>query len=257
MKSVYQGIGKVKSLVIFKVGDTFKSLSEEIGDYDQWIMNGLGSLPCPVTVIDPRKEDNLPDIAWVAGSIITGSHNMVTDRAPWSENLAAWLRTAVSERVPVLGICYGHQLLAHALGGTVDYHPGGMELGTVPVRLSDAAENDLLFKGMPPEFAAQAVHSQSVRTLPKGAILLAGNAFEPHHAFCLANSAWGVQFHPEFSPMAMSSYIRKLTKHDTDGGAKAEALLNGVLPTRDASSILSRFAKVVQHRMTSPVANTM
>src|SRR5690606_15176642 len=124
-------------LIIFKVGDTFPDLAAEIGDFEQWIKTGLGQTDLPVTVVDPRKPDPLPVISDVAGAIITGSHSMVTDREAWSENLGVWLREAVTAQVPVLGICYGHQLLAHALGGEVAHHPVGLEIGTVSVTLNE------------------------------------------------------------------------------------------------------------------------
>lgn len=232
----------MKPLVIFKVGETFSVLSREIGDFDQWIMTGIGSRAVPVTVFDPRTMGVLPDISDVAGAIITGSHGMVTDQAPWSESLAAWLRSAVSHNVPVLGICYGHQLLAHALGGEVGYHPDGIELGTVSVRLTDAARLDPLFQGLPDEFAAQVVHRQSVRRLPPGAVLLGGNAFEPHQAFRVGDTAWGVQFHPEFSSIAMSGYIEELARRSELEQMASESVLNNVLATDDAGTILSKFA---------------
>ena len=237
----------MKSLVIFKVGETFDGLARQIGDFDDWIRSGVGALPIPVAVIDPRAGGNLPNKASVAGAIVTGSHSMVTDREPWSESLAAWLRSAVSENIPVLGICYGHQLLAHALGGEVAHHPDGMELGTVSVKLNEAAKCDALFAGMPEQFAAQVVHRQSVRRLPEGAVLLGGNAFEPHHAFRVGDAAWGIQFHPEFSPAAMAGYIEEVTKHPKK--ANLRCLLEKVTSTDQAASVLPRFANLVVQRM--------
>ena len=173
----------MKPLIILKVGDAVGSLPRESGDFEHWIIDGIGLMQDSIEIIDPRCGDPLPGIADVGGAIITGSGSMVTDRAPWSEDLARWLRTAVPENVPILGICYGHQLLAHALGGEVGYHSQGIEIGTVSVRLSPSAHDDALFADFPDEFLAQAVHRQSVMRLPPGAVLLAGNDFEPHHAF--------------------------------------------------------------------------
>ncbi|RJG04408.1 glutamine amidotransferase [Noviherbaspirillum sedimenti] len=239
----------MKSLIVFKVGETFDGISEKIGDFEEWIISGIGPLPLPIHVVDPRNMVELPSIATVAAAIVTGSHSMVTDRASWSESLAAWLRSAISEDIPVLGICYGHQLLAQALGGEVGDHPDGIELGTIHIKLTNDAKNDALFESLPEEFAAQAVHRQSVRRLPERAVLLASNAFEPHHAFRVGQSAWGVQFHPEFSPAAMSGYINELANQSVDGESCAEASSSKVLPTLEAATILPKFAKVVCQRM--------
>ena len=178
----------------------------------------------------------LPAQADIAGVVVTGSHSMVSDREPWSEAAAAWLRDAVAAEVPVLGICYGHQLLAHALGGEVGYHPQGIELGTVPVSLHDAAQDDPLFAGLPTQFDAQAAHRQSVRRLPEGATLLAGNHFEPHHAFRFGTRAWGVQFHPEFGEAATRAYQMTLNGDAPEGAVR---------PTDVAASVLPRFARIV------------
>ncbi|WP_336470225.1 glutamine amidotransferase-related protein [Caldimonas thermodepolymerans] len=151
----------------------------------------------------------------------------------------AWLRKAVAGGLPVLGICYGHQLLAHAFGGQVADHPDGLELGTHAVHLSAAAADDPLFSALPPSFDAHLVHRQSVRTLPAGAQLLAGNAHEPHQAFRLGRCAWGVQFHPEFGETAMQAYV--------DALAPAHGIIPGpVRATPQAAALLRRFAQVVR-----------
>lgn len=235
----------MKSLFIFKVGDTFADVAAEIGDFEQWITAGLGPTSLPLEVIDPRSGMPLPAPQTVAGAIITGSHAMVTDRETWSENLAAWLRTAVAEQVPILGICYGHQLLAHALGGEVSHHPVGLEIGTVPVTLNEQAKDDALFGGMPTTFPAQVVHRQSVRTLPSGATLLGGNEFEPHHAFRVGASAWGIQFHPEFTPAAMASYVKHMAREGRVAGKPADAVLQQIKPTDEACSVLKKFGALV------------
>lgn len=235
----------MKSLIIFKVGDTFPDLAADIGDFEQWIKAGLGQTSLPVTVIDPRKNDPLPELNNVAGAIITGSHSMVTDQEKWSENLGAWLRHAVADQVPVLGICYGHQLLAHALGGEVSNHPVGLEIGTVSITLNEQAKDDVLLGGGPGTFPAQVVHRQSVRTLPPGATLLGGNEFEPHQAYRVGTCAWGVQFHPEFSPQAMSSYVNHMSKQGRVAGQSAESVLEKIRATEHASGVLKRFGALI------------
>ncbi|MFC7410435.1 glutamine amidotransferase [Hydrogenophaga atypica] len=226
-----------KPLLILKVGSTHPHIAAELQDFEHWIQAGLQDPALPVTVVDPRAGQALPAQADIAGVVVTGSHSMVSDREPWSEAAAAWLRDAVAAEVPVLGICYGHQLLAHALGGKVGYHPQGIELGTVPVSLHDAAQDDPLFAGLPTQFDAQAAHRQSVRRLPDGATLLAGNDFEPHHAFRFGSRAWGVQFHPEFGEAATRAYLATLNDDAPEGAVR---------PTDVAASVLPRFASIVR-----------
>jgi len=174
---------------------------------------------------------------------------MVSDRAEWSENAGRWLVKAVRSEVPVLGVCYGHQLLAHALGGEAGYHPNGRETGTHGVELLTEAASDVLFRELPEKFPAQLTHRQSVLRLPEGAVLLGRNQFEPHQAFRIGPCAWGVQFHPEFTDAIMSAYLKVQAPDLTREGLDAEALIAGVKPAPDASSLLSRFSRFVQDRI--------
>ena len=227
----------VKPLVIFKVGSTYPDIAAELGDFEHWIAAGLPASTLHVKVVDPRAGDALPATEAVAGVIVTGSHSMVTDREPWSEQVAEWLRAAVAAELPLLGMCYGHQLLAHALGGEVANHPQGIELGTVEVARTEAAHGDPLFDALPARFAAQSAHRQSVRRLPAGAVLLAGNDFEPHHAYRVGERAWGVQFHPEFSAAATAAYVRAVTAPSYPAPP--------VGPSDASATVLWRFAEVV------------
>ena len=170
---------------------------------------------------------------------------MVSDRAPWSEHTGAWLAEAVTEEVPVLGVCYGHQLLAHALGGEAGYHPRGRETGTHRVELLDAAMDDPLFKGLPQTFPAQLTHRQSVLRLPENAVLLGRNDFEPHQAFRVGRCAWGIQFHPEFSAEVMRAYLKVQAPDLEKEGLDAKALIENVIDAPNATSLLDRFSRLV------------
>jgi GMP synthase (glutamine-hydrolysing) len=237
-----------RPLVIVKVGSTFEALRIERGDFEHWIADGLGTEALPLLVIDPRRGDTLPDPAEVSGVVVTGSHAMVSHREPWSETTAAWLARLVARGTPVLGICYGHQLLAHALGGEAGDHPRGAEVGTVTVTLAEAAAMDPLLQGLPARFPANAVHWQGALRLPDGAVRLAASAHEPVHAFRVGGNAWGLQFHPEFDADAMRGYIDMLADGLRKDGTDPVALRERVAPTDAAAALLGRFARIVEAR---------
>ncbi|MBS3996122.1 MAG: glutamine amidotransferase [Hydrogenophaga sp.] len=236
-----------RPLLIVNTGSTHAHIRERLGDFDDWIADGLmGGGAQTVQRHDARTALPPPPDAF-AGIVLTGSHAMVSEREPWSEALVPWLRAAVQAQTPVLGICYGHQLLAHALGGEVAHHPQGVEIGTVTVERHAVAADDPLLGELPDAFAAQAVHWQSVRRLPPGAVPLARSAHEAHHAYRIGESAWGVQFHPEFSAEALGAYLDGLGDTLAREGLDAAQISAGLQPTPEAASVLPRFARLALH----------
>lgn len=231
--------------IIIKTGRTYPALAEKLGDFEHWIARELEAAPGEWRVVDVQGGEALPPVADCAGAVLTGSPAMVSDYADWSVSTAAWLRDAVANDVPVLGICYGHQLLADALGGTVDYHPQGPEAGVVEVNLLPAAAQDPLLAELAPSFPAAVIHWQSVTSLPPGAVRLAANDFEPNHAFRIG-SAWGVQFHPEFDTAAMDAYLLHLSAPLQAAGRASEDLRQQLRPTPQAAAVLQRFARLLQ-----------
>lgn len=240
-----------KPILVVAAGKTFSDLSESEGDFSDWIGSGLGSDVAQRHVY-ARDTVAYPDPAELAGVVVSGSHDMVTAREPWSEQLGGWMKRCVEAGVPVLGICYGHQLLAHAMGGHVDNLPGGPEVGTHEIRLHTAARDDALLGALPDSFPAQLVHYQSASRLPPDAVVLASSAAEPHQAFRAGKCGWGVQFHPEFSPTAMRDYIVRM-----DGALAGGAqLLSKVRSTPDAAAILRRFAAMTALQKTDDRSNS-
>jgi GMP synthase (glutamine-hydrolysing) len=211
------------------------------GDFAHWIRVAGGLHLDEAPSINVEAGGSLPAHEGLLGVIVSGSAAMVSERLDWSERTAAWLADAARGGVPVFGICYGHQLLAHALGGEVGDHPGGREMGTVEIVLDDAASDDALLGPMPSRFDAQLTHMQSVLRLPEGAIALAHSDHEPLQAFRWGDRAWGVQFHPEFSATHMRGYIRArrtaLLREELD----ADAMLRAVGAAPQGRRVLRRF----------------
>jgi GMP synthase (glutamine-hydrolysing) len=239
----------MKRLLIIKTGGKIASLAGVPGDYEDWIATGLGEIAWPVQVVDVQQGEVLPDPSQVAAIVVTGSASMVSERAAWVERSAAWLREALAAQLPLLGICFGHQLLAYALGGEVGYNPRGVEVGTATIRLFAEAQHDPLFRGMPPTFPAQVSHRQSVLRLPEGARLLGESDKEPHQAFAWGSHAWGIQFHPEFDAPIIRFFIESYRQRLCDEGDSVERLLAAVKDSPHSASLLRRFALLAADRL--------
>jgi len=234
----------LKPILIMKTGSTLPILREAGEDFEDWIITGLDVPARAVSVVAAHELETLPSLTDIASIVITGSPAMVTDFEPWTHIASDYLRVAVEQRLPVLGICYGHQLLAQACGGRVAYHPHGREIGTVDIHVTALAGEDPLLQGMPETFLGHTTHSQTVLTLPPHAQLLAASAHDPHQCFRLGEKAWGVQFHPEFTARVMRRYILERRDELEREGLDADKLLQQVREAPEASALLARFARL-------------
>jgi len=235
----------MKKLLIIKTGTTFPSIRQLHGDFDDFIINQIDLPPEKVIVAPIYLDKNLPELKDVSGIVITGSHSMVTDCDGWSIFLAQWLREAANNSIPILGICYGHQLLAQAFAGKVDYHPKGKEIGTVKIELTEVGREDPLLGVLPKNFWGHVTHSQTAVKIPANARLLARNEFEPHHAFVLGENIWGVQFHPEFNADIIKLYIKEQERGLLEEGYNLDLINNSVQEHDYGKILLKRFTELM------------
>ena len=236
----------MKELAILKTGGTFPELATQKGDFEDWILTGLGISRDEALIVDVVNRQPFPRYDRVAGIVITGSHAMVTENHTWSASTADWLVRAFELEIPILGICYGHQLLVQALGGQVGNNPRGKEFGSVSIHATASARDDLLFKSMPDSFGAHVCHTQSVFSLPHGARVLASSGMDAHQAFAAGKYAWGVQFHPEFDFDAITHYITVYADELRQQGDDPAHLLRQCRETPESTALLHHFYELVR-----------
>lgn len=232
-----------KAILVLKTGETLPPVMERRGDFEDWIFEGLGT---DVVVASVYDGDAIPEIGELAGVVVTGSPAMVTERLEWSEASGRWLAEIVrSDAMPVLGICYGHQLLAQALGGEVGVNPNGREMGTVEVEyLADAEPLGPLFESG--VFGAQMSHVESVLRPPPGARVLAKTACDPHSVLVFGPRQWGVQFHPEFDREITQLYIGARSEILRAEGFDPDDLIDSAVETPESARVLERFGALVR-----------
>jgi GMP synthase (glutamine-hydrolysing) len=229
------------SLLLIQTGDAPDALRNRFGGFADWFRDAMRLRPGQMRVVRVDAGETLPEPREVPGAVITGSAAMVTERSDWSERTAEWIRDAMATETPLFGVCYGHQLMAHALGGTVGWLPAGREIGTefVTRLLPDEASGP---GDLPAVFPAQTTHRQSVLEPPPGARVLARSQRDPHQLLRYAPNALSSQFHPEFTPDFMRAYIEVRADALRDEGLDPQALLDRVRETEAARLLLERFA---------------
>jgi GMP synthase (glutamine-hydrolysing) len=203
-------------------------------------------LDAAVTTFEVSERDLPPSIETVAAwpfdaAVISGSQTSVYDDEPWIETVTSWTSEAVAAGVPVLGVCWGHQLLAQAVGGFVD-PMGRYELG---YREIERVGEDPLFSGIDETFLAFETHSDEVTRLPGDATILAEND-RSIQAFRIEN-AWGVQFHPEYDRQT-ARWVTENKRGEVDD-AELEAVLDGITQdnaerAREATLVFENFLDV-------------
>lgn len=181
-----------------------------IPHHEEWFRTALSSRLNTIRLKTIHVPDEaIPDLKNVDGVIIGGSTHSVTEHLPWMQQLEETVLFLFQQKIPLLGICFGHQIVAKALGGKVQKGEHGIELGAHTITLSDAGTKDLLFQNIDHTFASGMYHEDIVVTPPKkpAPIELATNERYQHQALAYGDVVRTVQFHPEFSCPLLTGLI--------------------------------------------------
>lgn len=159
-------------------------------------MFDASGLPFTYEVISACDGAELPDPAGLEGIVITGSPAGVYEDHAWLEPLRAFIRKAHAARTPMLGICFGHQIMAEALGGEVRKSEKGWGMGRHRYRV---VERPCFMADAPETLAIACSHQDQVIVPPPGAEVVLASEFAPHAGlFYDTGQALSFQPHPEF-----------------------------------------------------------
>lgn len=153
--------------------------------------------------------------------ITTGSRHNAYDTDPWIEKLKAFVREIDTAKKKCLGVCFGHQLIAEALGGKVERSEKGWGIGVAEFEIKEPLP---LMAGPGSTFKILVSHQDQVTKLPKSASLLASSNFCPFGAYAVGNHILSMQGHPEFTPDYLTKLITK--RRQIIGPEKADKALN-------------------------------
>ncbi len=169
-----------------------------VGD---WYARWLAGLPGVSLRVVSAEADVVQAVrCGVQGVILSGSPRDAWSDDPLNEKLCEVVLACRDFGVPFLGVCYGHQLLARALGGVVAPHPDGLELGNIALQLTPTGAKSPLFAGLPDGFEVLSSHADAVLKMPPKCALLATSLHTRIQAFHCDGLLLGVQFHPETDP---------------------------------------------------------
>jgi GMP synthase (glutamine-hydrolysing) len=236
------GIAEVK-VAILVAGQTLPEVARRRGDFERFIRARTGASRALWVTHDVRGGAPLPGPRDADAFIMTGSSSSVTERAPWMLRAEGLLRQIVAARTPLLGICFGHQMMAQALGGEVQRNPFGREIGTVRVvRTGDSP----LFAGLPRAFDVHETHVDAVTRLPPGGEVLATTARDPVAAFRVGPWAYGVQFHPEMDADILRGYVTARAQIIADEGGDPDAIFAAIHDGTRGHDVLANFVRLTR-----------
>jgi GMP synthase-like glutamine amidotransferase len=211
------------------------------GSFPQMFERLIGAADASARFATVRLADGeaLPDPESLEAILITGSAAGVYDDLDWIASLERFVRAAYEARIPMAGICFGHQLMAQAFGGTVRKSEKGWGIGR---HVYDVVPNNGVIDGR--QIAIAASHQDQVIEPPTGATTIFHSTFTPHAGLLYANgSALSVQPHPEFTPAFADFCCEKAGQADAAETlvASAKASLEQPLDHADLGGAIARF----------------
>ena len=225
-------------LLIISAGPGMDEIRNIYGHAIDWISSFLTDPSLDITINHIYKNESFDQSEYDAW-IITGSASSVLDSEQWILNLKDKIKYGYKHSIPILGICFGHQIISSALGGTVEKNRKGWELGSFKINFNKEGRDSLLFKNIDFNDYFYFSHEDIVLSLPQNAIELASNDMGLQ-SYSINNKIYGVQFHPEFSIDIAQKYVEvRYNKGIIDS-------LNNVSESKTSYKVILNFIDIVK-----------
>ena len=227
----------MKNVVIYSNGPGLPEIVKEYGHSSDWIPNIVNNNKVNFIIKKAYENDFDSDVKADA-FILTGSKYSVYNKSPWIEELKKHVKKLIHENNYILGICFGHQILADCLGAEVVKNKLGWELGSYKINLSEKGLQSKLFNGFSRQEIVYESHQDTVTNIPSNLDILASSK-KSNQSFSYNDKIYGVQFHPEFS----KEVTRKLMDLRIENGVSVDS--NVLLNAEKSSLVLSNFLNII------------
>jgi GMP synthase-like glutamine amidotransferase len=208
-------------ITIIETGRAPGRLSEDYPRYPQMFEALLSAADAglsfeTVALVDGQA---LPDPGGLEGVVITGSPAGVYDSTPWMDPLRDFVRGAFASRTPMVGVCFGHQIIADAMGGDVRKSDKGWGVGR---HTYDVLDRRAWMADAGASLSLAVSHQDQVITPPQGAVTLARSAHTEHAMLAYSDApVMSLQGHPEFGDEFVSALYAarrgRLSDEQVDG----------------------------------------
>ncbi len=192
-------------LLIISAGPGLDEIKSIYGHAIDWINSIINDNSVSISTCDIYDNSNFDETFYDAW-IITGSAYSVLDSDKWISILKEKIKFAFNNQIPILGICFGHQIISQALGGEVKKNHLGWELGSNKIQFNEKGISIKIFKNIDRNDNFYFSHEDVVVNLPDSAVKLASNEMGLQ-SYVINDLIYGVQFHPEFTKNIIQKYV--------------------------------------------------
>lgn len=228
---------------VLVTGHPSEFTSQNYGTFGALFIDLLAEPHSEWHLFDATAEKYPDDPAAFQAWVVTGSAADAHADEPWIHRLKHFLRDRYRDGHKILGICFGHQAVAGALGGRSDRATNGWEIGVVDIRLEPAFFETPLGEGMPPALSVLEIHQDEVHTLPPGAVLLGSTPQSPNQIFKIEDQVLCMQGHPEYYAEIVEDLVRTRAKTGLIPRGKAAAALKSLAEIPPDRTLLQRLLK--------------